>query len=291
MTITAGPGTTIRLEITRRFAASPERVFDAWLDPATVGRWLFATPGGVMRRVEIDPRVGGRFRVDEQRGEALARHAGEYLEIDRPRRLVFRFATGGEAAPTIVTIAVVPAEGGCVLTLTHAIDAAWADHADRTRNGWTKILEGLSETLGGDSLTLTRLFDAPPALVFKAWTGPEHVARWWGPKDFTVPSCEWDFRPGGRWRACMRSAEGAEYRSRGVFREIAAPERLVFTFAWEEPDALETLVTVTLSEQDGKTRLTFHQTPFKSRRQRDSHLEGWGECMDRLADHLASAAA
>lgn len=135
---------TRSLEVTRRIAAPPERVFDAWLDPAGVGEWLFATPDGVMERVEIDPRVGGGFRIDERRGEELASHRGTYIEIDRPRRLVFDFHFD-ETQSTRVTVAIAPEGDGSRLTLTH--EGVWADYEDRTRDGWTKILEGLEQTV------------------------------------------------------------------------------------------------------------------------------------------------
>ena len=134
----------IRLEVSRRIAAPPEQVFDAWLDPETVGRWLFATPDGVMERVEIDPRVGGRFEIDERRGDELAEHFGEYLEIDRPRRLVFSFAAMRDAGYTRVTVTIVPDGDGSLLTLVHEMDPEWADYEQRTREGWTKILAGLA---------------------------------------------------------------------------------------------------------------------------------------------------
>ncbi|HEX9770126.1 MAG TPA: SRPBCC domain-containing protein, partial [Kiloniellales bacterium] len=95
-------------------------------------------------------------------------------------------------------------------------------------------------------LVITRILDAPRALVFKTWTDPVHAARWWGPKGFTVHSCEMDVRLGGAWRICMRSPEGTEHCKRGVYREIVAPERLVLTYAWEDADGKpghETLLT------------------------------------------------
>lgn len=139
------------------------------------------------------------------------------------------------------------------------------------------------------ALEISRIFDAPRSLVFRAWTSPEHLARWWGPKDFSAPSLSMDFRPGGKYRHAIRSAEGTDYWMRGVYREIVEPERIVFTFAWEEDassPAAETLVTVTFEDHGGKTRLTFRQEPFDSVQQRDSHAEGWGECLDRLLAHL-----
>src|SRR5713101_4955922 len=84
-------------------------------------------------------------------------------------------------------------------------------------------------------LLVSRLIDASRRLVFEAWTRPDHVARWWGPQGFTTIYCKMDIRPGGAYRFGMRSPEGAEYWKRGVYREIVAPERLVFTFAWEDP--------------------------------------------------------
>lgn len=139
----------IVVTVERRIDAPAERVFDAWLDPASVGRWLFATPDGVMKRVEIDPRVGGRFLIVERRGEELAEHFGEYLEIDRPRRLVFSFAAVRDSGTTRVTVTVTPDGDGSRLTLVHEMDPQWAEYEDRTREGWANILESLDRTLTG----------------------------------------------------------------------------------------------------------------------------------------------
>ena len=140
-------GTPVTVRVTRKFDAAPERVFDAWLDPKTAGRWLFATPTGQMVRAEVDPRVGGRFLfVDRRNGEDVE-HFGEYLEIDRPRRLVFTFAvTKFETFVTRVNIDIVQQGAGCELTLTH--EGVFPDFASRTQEGWGKLLAGLAAAIG-----------------------------------------------------------------------------------------------------------------------------------------------
>ncbi len=139
-------------------------------------------------------------------------------------------------------------------------------------------------------LVVTRVFDTPRRLVFKAWTEPERAAQWWGPQGFTTISCEMDVRPGGAYRRCMRSPEGTVHCTRGVYREIAEPARLVFTYAWEDADGRpghETVVTVTFAEQGAKTKLTLHQAVFETVESRDGHQGGWTSCMERFAQYLA----
>jgi uncharacterized protein YndB with AHSA1/START domain len=139
----------IVVRVTRRFEASPERVFDAWLDAETAGRFLFATTKGEMLRAETDPRVGGTFNFTERRGDVDAEHFGEYLEIERPRRLVFTFHTErGSTDLSRVTVEIAPLATGCELTLTHEIDPKWAAYKDRTEAGWGMILQGLEGVLG-----------------------------------------------------------------------------------------------------------------------------------------------
>src|SRR3954469_17499533 len=137
----------VLVTVERRIAAPPEKVFDAWFDPAGLGRWLFATADGVMEKVELDPRVGGRFLVAERRGADLAEHHGEYVEIDRPRRLAFDFWTNFSEERTRVTVTVVPDGDGALLTLRH--EGVWADYEARTRQGWTMIVDKLAGRLTG----------------------------------------------------------------------------------------------------------------------------------------------
>ncbi len=139
-------------------------------------------------------------------------------------------------------------------------------------------------------LLITRVFEAPRSLVFKAWTEPDRIMQWWGPRGFTTLSCEMDLRPGGLWRTRSRSPEGKEYAEHGIFREIVEPERLVFTQAWEDAAGNpkhETLVTITFTEQGNKTLLSFRQGVFESVPSRDAHEEGWSSAFELLAESLA----
>lgn len=137
---------------------------------------------------------------------------------------------------------------------------------------------------------ITRLLTAPRDRVFAAWTTAAELSLWAAPHGFTVTEGETDLRPGGRWWCCMRAPDDALLRPHGIYREIAAPERLVFTHAWEGENEPATLVTVSLSEEPGGTHLTLQQQGFEKTSSRDGHREGWSECLDRLADHLRTPA-
>jgi uncharacterized protein YndB with AHSA1/START domain len=135
--------------VTHTFAQAPERVFDAWLDPATARRFLFATPTGEMIRADIDARVGGRFTfIDRRPDMGDVEHVGEYRVIDRPRRLVFTFAVPAfNPGYTTIEIDITPqADGGCQVSLTQRdTPDEWVEQSQK---GWKMILETLEKTLG-----------------------------------------------------------------------------------------------------------------------------------------------
>ena len=145
-------------------------------------------------------------------------------------------------------------------------------------------------------LVITRTFDAPRELVFKAWTDPKLMAQWWGPKYFTNPVCELDVRPGGAILIHMRGPDGVVYPMKGAFHEIVAPERLVFTSSAIEDEegnsGLEVLTTVTFAEYEGKTKLTMQAVITKSTPDAAGAFagmeEGWNQSLDKLEGHLAN---
>ncbi len=146
------------------------------------------------------------------------------------------------------------------------------------------------------AIVITRVFDAPRQLVWKAWTEPRHFARWYGPKGFTTPVCRIDLRVGGKYLNCMRSPEGQDFWTTGVFREIVAPERLVMTASRADKDGnvdadwpVETQISVTFEEDDGRTKVTLEHVGMPAGTGRDMAEAGWNESLDKLADVLAES--
>jgi uncharacterized protein YndB with AHSA1/START domain len=145
--------------------------------------------------------------------------------------------------------------------------------------------------VGERELVVARRFAAPRELVFRAWTDPRNAARWWGPVTCPAEQVEIDLRPGGAMRATLRTvADRRELRHLGVFREVVVPERLVFTFTWDEPGerGQETVVTVTFETSGDGTLVTLRQAPFSSLAARDGNTSGWSSVLDRFTIHLDS---
>jgi uncharacterized protein YndB with AHSA1/START domain len=144
-------------------------------------------------------------------------------------------------------------------------------------------------TVKEKELVLKRVFNAPRERVWKAWTDPRQLAQWWGPAGFTNPVCEADVRPGGAIRIDMRGPDGTVYPMTGVYREVVAPERLVFTAsALDEKGRplFEVLNTVTFAKQGGKTLLTVRAQVVNKTAGADAYLEGmeegWSQSLVRL---------
>jgi uncharacterized protein YndB with AHSA1/START domain len=142
----------------------------------------------------------------------------------------------------------------------------------------------------GLGLELKRLLGAPRSVVFGACTDPDELARWWGPRGFTVPGVELDLRAGGGYRIAMQPPEGDLFHLSGEFREVDPPARLAYTFNWEPPDPedRETVVTMSFGELGALTELTVLQEGFATEARRELHEEGWTDSLDRLQELLES---
>ena len=144
-------------------------------------------------------------------------------------------------------------------------------------------------------LTITRVFDAPRELVFRAWTDPTHMAQWWGPKNFTNRVEQMDVRPGGAWRIIMCAPDGNEFPAQGVYREIVPPDRLAFSNLAVDKDGnviIDGFTTVTFTDHNGKTKLTLETRGVAKVAYAANYLKGmeagWTQSLERLAESLAA---
>jgi uncharacterized protein YndB with AHSA1/START domain len=292
------------VRVTRHFGASPERVFDAWLDPDTAGKWLFATATGRMVRIEIDARVGGQFAfVDRREGEDVE-HVGEYLEINRPRRLAFTFAVPKfSSESTRVSIDIEPLGAGCELTLTH--ERVPPDWASRTEQGWTGILEGLAGALdrstndygvvaGSGAVRFKRLLPGPIERVWAYLTESEKRGKW-------LASGEMDLRVGGSVDLFFHHANLSpepeptpdrfkQYETgHTLHAHITRCEPLrLLSFTWSGEPYQGSDVTFELTQQGEGVLLVLTHRRLTDRAEMVDVADGWHTHLGVLVDHLNS---
>lgn len=140
--------------VVRRFSASAERVFDAWLDPVLLGRWMFgpAVRDERVVRLQTEAKVGGSFSFVVERQGAEVEHVGEYLEIERPRRLVFTWGIRENLPQTSrVTVELTPMDAGCTLKVVHEMAPGWEAFAEKAAGAWTKMLAALETALPAET--------------------------------------------------------------------------------------------------------------------------------------------
>jgi uncharacterized protein YndB with AHSA1/START domain len=279
-----------RLRVSRRFAAPAERVFDAWLDPAGAGRWLYATATGSNVRTEIDACVGGRFRITDRRDGVDWDHVGEYLAIDRPRRLAFTL-TIPNAFPEAsrVAVEITPREEGCELVIRH--DGISGEIAARAERAWERILGALDAVLSERrAVTAERRLPYPRERVWRMLTTSASLAKWLMPNDFApVHGHRFTFRAE---QACATDWDGIV---RCEVLEIDPPRRL--RYSWESGVAggtgmaapLASMVTWTLEPIDGGTVLRLEHDGFGPGTEtvRAAVNDGWPVRIGMLADAMA----
>jgi uncharacterized protein YndB with AHSA1/START domain len=298
--------------ILRSFDVPREFMFRLWTDPEHMQHW-WGPKGFKVIHSKMDLRPGGIYHYGMRSPDGHDMW-GKFVfrEIVKPERLVFVNSFSDEKggitrhpmSPTwplemLSTITFTEQSGKTTVTVrwislnaTEEERKTFEDGFDSMQEGWGGTFEQLTEYLAKTlkrEVHFTRILNAPRALVWKAWTDPKHMAQWWGPKGFTNPVCEMDARPGGAMYIVMRAPDGVEYPMSGVFNEIAVPERLVFTAVAEDKEGnplLESRTTVTLVEQDGKTKLTVHASAVGfvpvAAQMLAGMEEGWSQSLERL---------
>ncbi len=303
------------ISTTRLFDAPRDLVFQMWTDPQHVGQW-FGPTGFTITIHEMDVRPGGAWRFT-MHGPDGVDYPNEivYREIERPALLSYT-----QGPSPVFNVLITFAEQGRKTVVTARMFFATAE--DRTRvveefgaiEGLNQTMDRLGETLSrvydaSEEFVLTRVFDAPRDLVFRAWTEAERLAEWWGPKGFRTFSCTIDLRPGGKFHYGMQSASGDEMWGRFVFREVVPPERMVFVLSFSDPQGgitrapfaenwpREILNNVTFTESGGKTTVTMRGYPINATEEErkvykaghTSMQGGFGSSFTQLDEYLASA--
>jgi len=298
---------------TRVFDAPRDLVFDAWTSPEHVGQW-WGPNGFTTTTHSMDVRPGGEwiFVMHGPDGTDYKNHI-VYREVVRPERLVYDHVSG----PLFRATVIFEAEGQKTrIRMQMLFETAELRKKVAEEFG---AVEGLEQTLNhlgehvakmaAEEFVITREFDAPRDLVFKAWTEPERLAQWWGPKGFTVKVANVDLRPGGMFHYGMVGPDGSEMWGKFIYREITPPERMVFIVSFSDESGgttrhpmaptwpREMLNTVTLTEHGKKTTLTLRSSAYAATEEERATFKaghssmqgGFTGTFDQLAAYLAEA--
>ncbi len=282
------------LTITRVLNAPIELVWKVWTDPEHIKNWW--GPNGFTNTIsEMDVKPGGNweFIMHGPDGQDY-KNKSVFKEIIKHKRIVYEHITGPKFQ---TTVNFTPQGKKTLLEWRMVFDT------EEERNNTVKTfkadiglkqnifkLEGYLKTVSPEKeMTLTRVINAPREVVFRAWTDPAQVEKWWGPKDFTNPVCNVDARPGGAILIHMQAPDKTIYPMDGEFHEIVEPEKLVFTSAALDQQGnrlFEILNTVTFSDENGKTKISLHAAVSnitdEGRPYIDGMNQGWNESIDRL---------
>lgn len=312
------PKAGFELSITRTFDAPRELVWKAWTDAGMAKEWMgprgfmtteFTTsdePGGSWRLTMVGQRPGSEELVTLRQG-------GTILEIKPPELLKYTFGWDSRASvglgdgpkENVITIQFEEQGGKTVMHFTQGPFATGSER-DGHNGGWNSAFDCFAEFVSRiqperksaadhvpSELHLRRFFAAPRQMVFDAWTKPEMVKEWWGPKCFTTPVCEMDARGGGEILIHMKAPDGTVYPMTGKFIEVYAPYRFHFTSGpldKEGKQIFETWTSVFFEEKDGGTEVVLDVHVTKSTAEASMYLkgmsQGWGQSLDKLAEFV-----
>jgi uncharacterized protein YndB with AHSA1/START domain len=286
------------LTITRVLNAPIELVWEVWTDPEHIKNWW--GPNGFTNTIfEMDIRPGGNWEFTMRGPDGRDyKNKSIFLEIVKHKRIAYEHVTGPKFQ---TTINFTPQGKKTLLEWRMVFETE--DERDKTVKTFKADvglkqnifkLEGYLRSVSPEKeMTLTRVINAPRDVIFRAWTDPGQVEKWWGPKDFTNPVCNVDASPGGKILIHMQAPDKAIYPMDGEFHEIIEPVKLVFTSAALDKHGnrlFEILNTVIFSDEDGKTKITLHAAVSniteEGRPYIDGMNEGWNQRIDRLDEFV-----
>jgi uncharacterized protein YndB with AHSA1/START domain len=289
---------------TRVVDAPREAVFRAWTEAEHLARWW--GPNGFASTFEVfEPRPGGAWRFTFH-GPDGTDYPNElvYVALESPERVVLDHLSGHRfrvtatfddvAGKTRVTFRQTFEDAAeCAKVRAFAVDAN-EQNLDRMAAELKRMADEAAGTEPA-AVVLDRVIDAPREQVFEAWTNPEAVKRWSAPKPFELAVHEMDFRPGGRFRMAMRGPNGEDFPFTGTYREVAPPDRLVWTSEFATGPAEQITTVVTFEDRGGKTRLhvrqTFHVVTPEIEHAMKGAPQGWGMTLDQLAEFIEAESA
>lgn len=310
--------------LSRVVHAPRELVWAAWTNPVHVAKWW--GPRGFSTTIKkMDFRVGGVWEhVMQGPDGANYPNKSKFQEIVPLERISYSHGGGREDGPGASFVATWTFEtvGGGKTRVTGRMVFPTRDARDFVvkefgaieggKQHLTKLAEFLPRLAARPGeFVITRTFDAPRQLVWRVWTEVEHMMKWYGPKECTTPVAKMEFRPGGTFHYCMQTPDGAKMWGKAVYREIVAPERVVWVNSFSDEAGgltrhpgsaqwpLEMLTVATFAEDDGKTLVTLTWTPLNATAEEqktfdDNHTGmtgGWTGSFDRLAAYLATVSA
>jgi uncharacterized protein YndB with AHSA1/START domain len=296
------------LVIERTFDAPVDRVWQAIADKEAMKQWYFNLD-------DFRPEVGFEFGFDVEHEGKQYLHRCKVTEVTRKKKLAYTWRYDGYEGISLVTFELFPEGNRTRLRLTHdglesfpklpdfaraSFTAGWTSLIgtslkDYVENEGAKMTKDTEESTAADrEIVLSRVFDAPRERVWRAWTDPEQVVKWWGPRGFTTTIHEMDVRVGGVWRHTMHGPDGSDYPNKSVFVEVVEPERIVYSHGGAKMGgtAAQFNSTWTFEAQGDKTKLTMRLV-FPTAEDCDrvvreyGAVEGGKQTLERLAEHLA----
>lgn len=298
------------IAITRIFNAPRELVYEVWTDPQHIDKWW--GPNGFTNDTrQMDVRPGGMWRFLMKGPEGMQFPSRiVYTEVVKPERLVFEHGSDTDNDPDRFHVTVTFTAVSDRQTQVH-MSMLFPTAAQRDMvvekygaiEGNRQTMDRLEEHLAALSLpafALVRVVDAPCDLVFRAWTEPERLAQWWGPRGFGMQTQKIDLRPGGVYLYSMTSPEGFRMWGKMAYREVVAPRKLSFVVSFSDGNGgttrhpmsetwpLEVLNSITLEEQDGKTLMTLKGWPLTGdQTERDTFNAGFDSMQQGFAGTLS----